>query len=63
MSSPHVKEYTDALTKWLKAKKDHPEIKHGDEPSAKDYGFKGPLYEWQGEQIRKRIHAEMARTQ
>lgn len=58
-----VNAYTDALTRWLKAQKDHPGIYHGRQPNPVDYGFKTDLEIWQANEIERRVKREMERTE
>lgn len=62
--SPMRKEFEEAYTRFLKMKKEHPELNHnGHEPVPRNYGFKpGALDAWEVGKIKERVEREMMRT-
>lgn len=63
MISTHekVSHYSEALERWLKAKKEHPDFPHGPEPAVEDYGIQTEQEKWLANKTRERIVREKER--
>lgn len=57
------KEYEEFLTRWLKAKKEHPGIDHGPEPSPEQFGFNTNETDvWMARKIKAWVKREIERS-